>query len=144
MPTSERGLGLELLLQGRAGREVPSCGACTIVTFHMPMHPCKAATRTLSTSLSPPPLGFIPCRVRSVPPALLTGCTSLQSLSLHNNPITMEQLRETPGYAELDARRRAKYDKQASRGWLLRGRRALLCSWTLPVLSAFKVASGRA
>ncbi|GAB4818031.1 hypothetical protein N2152v2_005077 [Parachlorella kessleri] len=51
-------------------------------------------------------------KIKSVPPALLLGCTSLATLSLHDNPITSEQLRETSGYAEFDARRKAKYDKQ--------------------------------
>lgn len=47
-----------------------------------------------------------------MPPAILTGCSSLATLSLHGNPLTIEQLRETPGFAEFDKRRRAKYDKQ--------------------------------
>lgn len=47
-----------------------------------------------------------------MPPALLAGCASLATLSLHDNPITADQLRETQGYADFDARRRAKYDKQ--------------------------------
>ncbi len=47
-----------------------------------------------------------------MPAALLSGCLSLATLSLHDNPITAEELRETPGYSEFDARRRAKYDKQ--------------------------------
>ena len=36
-------------------------------------------------------------RVRSVPPALLSGCAALATLCLHDNPITVEELRETPG-----------------------------------------------
>eukprot|EP00887_Chlorella_sp_A99_P005295 scaffold1.g5295.t1 len=51
-------------------------------------------------------------RLRQVPSELLSGCTSLATLSLHGNPITAEVLRETPGYQEYDARRRAKYSKQ--------------------------------
>ncbi|KAL4424792.1 hypothetical protein ABPG77_000832 [Micractinium sp. CCAP 211/92] len=51
-------------------------------------------------------------RLKAVPPAILTGCSSLATLSLHGNPLTIEQLRETPGFAEFDERRRAKYDKQ--------------------------------
>lgn len=54
------------------------------------------------------------CRLRSVPPAVLTGCSALATLSLHGNPLTAEELRETPGWAQFDERRRAKYDKQAS------------------------------
>lgn len=47
-----------------------------------------------------------------MPPAVLTGCASLATLSLHGNPLTAEQLRETEGYAAFDERRRRKYDKQ--------------------------------
>lgn len=57
-------------------------------------------------------------RLAAVPPALLTGCTALATLGLHGNRLTAEQLRETPGWAEFDARRRAKYDKQVGRGAL--------------------------
>ena len=53
-----------------------------------------------------------------MPAALLTGCSALATLSLHGNSLTVEQLRDTPGWAEFDARRRAKYDKQArALGW---------------------------
>ena len=47
-----------------------------------------------------------------MPAAILTGCTSLGRLSLHNNPITLEALRQGEGFAAYDARRRAKADKQ--------------------------------
>ena len=46
-----------------------------------------------------------------VPSELLRGCGALTTLSLHGNPCTIEELREIDGYAELDARRRAKADK---------------------------------
>lgn len=51
-----------------------------------------------------------------MPPAILTGCSSLATLSVHGNPLTAERLRETPGYAAFDERRRAKYDKQVGGG----------------------------
>lgn len=51
-------------------------------------------------------------RVGAVPPAVLTGARSLATLALHGCPITMEELRETPGFAAFEARRVAKYDKQ--------------------------------
>jgi hypothetical protein len=50
----------------------------------------------------------------SVPAAILRGCASLATLSLHGNPLTVEQLRDGDGWAEFDARRRAKHDKQLS------------------------------
>jgi Leucine-rich repeat (LRR) protein len=45
-----------------------------------------------------------------IPPPLLR-LPALHTLSLHGNPCTIEELREVDGYAELDARRRAKADK---------------------------------
>jgi uncharacterized ubiquitin-like protein YukD len=45
-----------------------------------------------------------------LPPALLRA-PSLHTLSVHNNPVTVEQLRELEGYAQLEARRRAKANK---------------------------------
>jgi hypothetical protein len=55
-----------------------------------------------------------------VPSAILTGCSSLATLKVHGNPkITAESLRETPGWADMDARRRAKHDKQLERGVML-------------------------
>lgn len=51
-----------------------------------------------------------------MPPAILAGCSSLATLSLHGNPLTAEELRETPGWAAFDERRRAKYDKQVGTG----------------------------
>lgn len=51
-------------------------------------------------------------RLRSIPAEVLRGCCSLRELLFHDNPLTMEQLRDTPGFEEYDARRRAKHDKQ--------------------------------
>lgn len=51
-------------------------------------------------------------RVAAVPPEVLHGCTSLSLLSLHDNPITADQLRSTDGFTAYDARRRALCDKQ--------------------------------
>lgn len=51
-------------------------------------------------------------RIKHVPSAVLRHCSALGTLRLHDNPITVEELRGTPGYLEFDSRRRAKYDKQ--------------------------------
>ncbi|KAG2501705.1 hypothetical protein HYH03_000206 [Edaphochlamys debaryana] len=50
--------------------------------------------------------------VSALPPELLGGCSSLASLSLQDNPITADQLRSSPGFAEYDARRVALCNKQ--------------------------------
>lgn len=47
----------------------------------------------------------------AVPPELLRGCTSLQTLSLHGCPITAEALQATDGFQEFEARRRGKFSK---------------------------------
>lgn len=57
-------------------------------------------------------MSYVYFRIHAVPAEILRGCASLATLTLHNNSLTAEQLRETPGYSEMDARRRAKYDKQ--------------------------------
>eukprot|EP00894_Picocystis_sp_ML_P003703 jgi/Pico_ML_1/54220/g4625.t2 len=51
-------------------------------------------------------------RIASLPSALFLGCTSLHTLTVHGNPLTLEQLRSVDGYAQYDRRRRAKHDKQ--------------------------------
>ena len=43
---------------------------------------------------------------------LLTGATSLSTLSLLSCPITLDSLRLTPGFDEYNGRRLRKYDKQ--------------------------------
>jgi hypothetical protein len=50
---------------------------------------------------------------------VLEGCGSLQTLSLHGNPITAEQLEETPGHKAFEARRRSKLDKAITGGAML-------------------------
>lgn len=83
-----------------------------------PALPCPAVHATARRSpLTPRLLHLRPaslhgCRLRGVPTELLTGCSSLATLTLHGNPVTAEQLRDTPGWAAFDERRKAKYDKQ--------------------------------
>ena len=50
-------------------------------------------------------------RIKSVPPLLLSGASSLCTLTLSQCPITMEMLRETSGFHEFEVRRKRKYDK---------------------------------
>ncbi|KAK9846651.1 hypothetical protein WJX81_008424 [Elliptochloris bilobata] len=57
--------------------------------------------------------------IATVPPALLLGCERLQTLSLHENPITIEALAQTKGYECVEARRRMKHDKQIAAGVLM-------------------------
>eukprot|EP00884_Botryococcus_braunii_P023093 jgi/Botrbrau1/9468/Bobra.0252s0089.1 len=51
-------------------------------------------------------------RLKGLPSDLLRGCSSLCTLSLHGNPMTVDELRETDGFAEYNARRIAKVNKQ--------------------------------
>ncbi|KAL6774302.1 hypothetical protein ACKKBG_A24475 [Auxenochlorella protothecoides x Auxenochlorella symbiontica] len=46
-----------------------------------------------------------------IPPAVLVGCTCLQTLLLQGNALTSEQLAATEGYADYEQRRQRKYDK---------------------------------
>ena len=58
-------------------------------------------------------------RISRVAPAIFRGCTSLQTLALHENPMTIEELQATDGYELLEARRRKKHDKQIGTGALV-------------------------
>eukprot|EP00879_Flechtneria_rotunda_P024725 GHRR01026231.1.p1 GENE.GHRR01026231.1~~GHRR01026231.1.p1 ORF type:complete len:264 (+),score=62.82 GHRR01026231.1:270-1061(+) len=51
-------------------------------------------------------------RLTSLPSQLLVGCSSLTTLSAHNNPITVKYLRNAPGYEGYEARRQAQASKQ--------------------------------
>ncbi|XP_010522824.1 PREDICTED: plant intracellular Ras-group-related LRR protein 7 isoform X2 [Tarenaya hassleriana] len=51
-------------------------------------------------------------QVNQIPDNLLKQCTSLQNISLHNNPISMDQFQLMEGYQEFEARRKKKFDKQ--------------------------------
>jgi hypothetical protein len=57
--------------------------------------------------------------IDSLPPEILLYCDSLQTLALHGNPLTLEKLQETKGYAQFEARRKAKWDKTLAAGVLL-------------------------
>ena len=50
-------------------------------------------------------------RLAEVPATILVGCTSLRSLDIHDNPVTIQQLRESEGWEVFDARRKAACDK---------------------------------
>lgn len=42
------------------------------------------------------------------------GCKSLHTISIHQNPMTVEELRDTKGFEVFDERRKAKYSKQVA------------------------------
>lgn len=50
-------------------------------------------------------------RVSACPSAVLKGCTELHTLDVRDNPVTMQQLRETAGYKLFEERRKFKLDK---------------------------------
>ena len=54
----------------------------------------------------------VPSRIATVSPRILRECLLLSTLLLQENPITAEQLRGAEGFAEYNARRLAKCDKQ--------------------------------
>lgn len=51
-------------------------------------------------------------KLRQIPPNLLIDCKSLQNISLHENPISMEQFQQMDGFQDFEARRKKKFDKQ--------------------------------
>ncbi|KAH9778047.1 Leucine-rich repeat (LRR) family protein [Citrus sinensis] len=50
--------------------------------------------------------------IGQIPANLLKDCKALQNISLHNNPISMDQFQQMEGFEEFEARRRKKFDKQ--------------------------------
>ncbi|KAK2965750.1 hypothetical protein RJ640_003288, partial [Escallonia rubra] len=50
--------------------------------------------------------------VKQIPPNLLKECRALQNISLHDNPISMDQFQQMEGFQEFEARRKKKFDKQ--------------------------------
>ena len=66
-----------------------------------------ASTRLCNTSLHAR-------RVAAVSPRILRECASLATLLLQDNPLTADQLRDSEGFGEYNARRLAKCDKQVS------------------------------
>ncbi|CAH9081548.1 unnamed protein product [Cuscuta europaea] len=47
-----------------------------------------------------------------MPPNFLRECKNLQNISLHGNPISMDQFQQIEGFQEFEARRKKKVDKQ--------------------------------
>lgn len=58
-------------------------------------------------------------QIRTLPLAILLNCTSLTTISLHDNPITPASLHAIEGFAEFEARRQSKYTKTLATGVLL-------------------------
>lgn len=56
-------------------------------------------------------LSLVGNRVQILPPGLLRDATSLHSLLLQDNPITMQQLRDSEGFEDFSERRKGKLDK---------------------------------
>ncbi|XP_072980775.1 plant intracellular Ras-group-related LRR protein 7 isoform X1 [Typha angustifolia] len=49
---------------------------------------------------------------QQLPENLLKDCKALQNISLHDNPISMDQFQQMEGFPEFEARRKKKFDKQ--------------------------------
>ena len=59
--------------------------------------------------------------IDSIPTEILLYCENLQTIGLHSNPLTLDTLQQTKGYAEFEARRKLKWDKSIAAGVLLGG-----------------------
>ena len=57
--------------------------------------------------------------IAAIPAQLLLGCSALQTLSLHGNPVTLEVLQSTDGWAQFNARQLDKQGKRVAGGVLL-------------------------
>ncbi|KAH7652393.1 L domain-like protein [Dioscorea alata] len=50
--------------------------------------------------------------IKKLPQNLLKDCKALQNISLHENPISMDQFQQMEGFQSFEARRKKKFDKQ--------------------------------
>ncbi|XP_047974712.1 plant intracellular Ras-group-related LRR protein 7 [Salvia hispanica] len=50
-------------------------------------------------------------KVKQIPPNLLKDCKSLQNISLHGNPISMDDFQQMEGFEDFEGRRKRKFDK---------------------------------
>lgn len=57
--------------------------------------------------------------VTAIPPEVFKDCLTLQTLSLHSNPICMDTVQATEGYEQFEERRRSKYTKAIAGGVIL-------------------------
>jgi len=84
-------------------------------------------------SALPPQLGALPrlallqlddnaLTASGLPSQLLRGCGALSTLSLHGNPVTLDALEAVDGWADFDARQRAKQSKRVAGGVLIGAR----------------------
>ncbi|XP_054807049.1 plant intracellular Ras-group-related LRR protein 7-like isoform X3 [Prosopis cineraria] len=60
--------------------------------------------------------------VKLIPLNLLKDCKALQNISLHNNPIPVDLFQQMDGFAEFEARRRKKFDKQINSNVMISSR----------------------
>ncbi|PSC75573.1 plant intracellular Ras-group-related LRR 7-like [Micractinium conductrix] len=109
-----------LLSQNRLRALPPQLGACSALEKIDAHHNVLQAL--------PPELGRLQRlkllqldsnQLEGVPPEVLRGCTSLATLSLHDNPIQPDTLHATDGWAEFEARRQGKYTKGLAGGALV-------------------------
>ncbi|KAG2399001.1 Plant intracellular Ras-group-related LRR protein [Vigna angularis] len=63
--------------------------------------------------------------VKQAPRNLLKDCKALQNISLHGNPISMDQLQQMEGFQEFEARRKKKFDKQIDSNVMMIGSKGL-------------------
>jgi hypothetical protein len=58
-------------------------------------------------------------RISTLPGEVLQGCTSLATLSLHDNPINITAMEQVPGWLDMEARIQGKNAKRVAGGVLL-------------------------
>lgn len=111
------GLGPQLAIACQSSHVV-TCIASLMKPRLVPVHALRThalaerVTTCMPRRYGHPYLFLCYLRLRGVPAQILRGCYSLARLSLHGNPLTIEQLRGADGFQEFDARRCARCDKQ--------------------------------
>uniref|UniRef100_A0A0E0GIW5 TF-B3 domain-containing protein n=1 Tax=Oryza nivara TaxID=4536 RepID=A0A0E0GIW5_ORYNI len=74
-------------------------------------------------------------RICQLPQNLLKDCKALQNISLHDNPISMDQFQQMDGFTEFEARRRKKFDKQIDSNVMMTLAHSACCPDLLQILA---------
>lgn len=96
----------------RTSNGCASAGECSnLVVLEAPTNAISQIPESLKSLKSLKSLNLANNRIAAIPTEVLEGCKELHTLDVRDNPVRMQQLRETPGYKQFEERRKVKLDK---------------------------------
>jgi Leucine-rich repeat (LRR) protein len=84
---------------------------CKLVVLEAPQNAISQIPEAFSCLNALKSLNVANNRIATVPSAVLRECGALHTLDVRDNPVTMQQLRDMPGYKEFEERRKIKLDR---------------------------------